>query len=136
MKQIKELVEAYRSVMVWTPDNELHGTADHWRDDYVIFEDALEFDDFVTCDCENFALSLNRAVYEKKLLPPDDYGLMLVNTNESDHYNHCVAWFKINDKTYIADNSSREPFYKFSNMRHIPIQHNRYSKPKEWREVK
>ncbi len=130
-KQIKAMVEKYREKMIWTPDKVLFGKYEHWVDLWENFEK----DDVVKCDCEDFALSCCRAAFEQDLLSPDKFGLMLVSIKQTSKFDHCVAWFKPKQIVWIADNTSRRPYYKFSDMVHTAIQHNTYETPQDWFET-
>jgi len=125
----------FRNKMVWTADDERFGKSDFWKDLYHDFMDANT--DVVRCDCEDYAMSLQRYCMINLGLSPSKISLHMVSTKGENFLNHAIGSVNIDGISYFWDNAQREPFYSFLQLpsSYKLLTHSYYNRPQLWFET-
>jgi len=133
---VRRAVFRFRNKMVWTSDEENFGRREEWRDLYTDFQNPDL--DVVRCDCEDFALSLERYCHINLGVSPRLLSLHCVSTvGHPTKFNHAIGCIDISGTSYFWDNATRYPFYSYQDRppHYTLIQFARYDAPKEWFET-
>ena len=140
VESLAERTKLYRSVMIWTADMVTRGVPEHWRDDYTLFEEAVNkpfLDITVKCDCENFAMSLQHYAYKDLGIRSKDIKLFCVSSTGGDVLDHCVGGAVIDKVLCIFDNAQPRPFYSYArrprDYRFLRV--SCYDKPTQWNAI-